>query len=112
MSELDKLRQYAIDREKRYRRNSAENRRTYKYKIRNKIFDALGAVCIRCGFSDIRALQLDHIKGNGRQDLLNHGGNQNMYLYYSKHLEDAKKELQVLCANCNWIKRAENFEHR
>ena len=31
--------------------------------LRKKIFDSLGGVCIRCGFSDERALQVDHVEG-------------------------------------------------
>jgi hypothetical protein len=28
-----------------------------------------------------------------------------------KHQDEAKRKYQVLCCNCNWIKRFENGEH-
>jgi hypothetical protein len=65
--------------------------------------------CARCGFSDMRALSIDHINGGGR-----------------KHTEEIKKQgtifyrwlikngfpegFQVLCMNCNYIKKSENKE--
>jgi len=57
-----------------------------------------------CGIDDIRLLQFDHILGGGsRED--EEMGTPAMYLYYLKHLEEAKRKLQLLCANCNWLKR-------
>ena len=34
---------------------------------RNEIIDLLGSKCIRCGYTDRRALQIDHIYGGGRE---------------------------------------------
>ena len=39
------------------------HRRAYVASLRKKIIDALGGCCARCGYSDIRALQIDHING-------------------------------------------------
>src|SRR3990170_8952832 len=36
---------------------------------RKKLIELLGGKCIRCGFSDIRALQIDHITGHGSEEL-------------------------------------------
>jgi len=30
--------------------------------------------------------------------------------YYSQHVDEAKRKLQLLCANCNWVKRMANHE--
>jgi len=71
-----------------------------------------GAFCKKCGFTDIRALQYDHILGNGRKDKLKFKNHMDTFTtYYITHPEEAKKGLQILCANCNWIKRAENKEY-
>src|SRR5882762_6726760 len=35
---------------------------------REEIFDKLGHVCSECGFSDKRALQIDHVHGRGKED--------------------------------------------
>lgn len=69
-----------------------------------------GAKCIKCGFSDIRALQFDHINGKGNLFREKIGGYTHSVIFYSKNPDIAKHELQVLCANCNWIKRYENNE--
>lgn len=63
--------------------------------------------CVRCGFTDIRALQFDHIHGDGFKDKR---GSTRRMLDYILHPDEAREKLQLLCANCNWIKRAENNE--
>lgn len=68
----------------------------------------LGGKCVKCGFLDFRALQLDHINGNGAKELKQ--GPAKIYGYYLAHSDEVKKKLQVLCANCNWIKRFERQE--
>jgi hypothetical protein len=106
--------QYKINQEKykkdRYKKlgskminkNNVSNQREWRVKAIVK----LGGKCCKCGFSDIRALQLDHIYGGGHKER-------------STRKSDAKKiatdvygkeKFQLLCANCNWIKRWENKE--
>jgi len=75
---------------------------------REEIFDKLGHVCSECGFSDKRALQIDHVHGRGKEDHKQYHRNSN---YYKKVLADADGSFQILCANCNWIKRYENGEN-
>lgn len=76
-------------------------------RIRRRMLDGLGGKCTRCGFSDWRALQVDHVSGNGRADRLR-ANNRNAWLkYVLAHLD----KYQLLCANCNWMKRYENSEH-
>lgn len=78
---------------------------------RNRLFDILGGPrCAKCGFSDLRALQFDHINGGGVKDAKRIGYGSKLVFYYIHHIEEAKSTLQVLCANCNWIKRDENKE--
>ena len=83
---------------------------TYYQQLKNAIYEILGRKCIRCGFDDPRALQIDHVDGGGHQE------KKSMTTSYYKHvLEEilkGSKKYQVLCANCNWIKRAENREVR
>lgn len=69
--------------------------------LRRKVFDLLGRVCVKCGFSDARALQVDHINNNGTEERKIYKG-QKMY----RHVLKMKGVgYQTLCANCNWIKR-------
>lgn len=74
--------------------------------LRLAVLAFLGNKCKRCGFSDNRALQIDHVHGGGKQELKGLSREQ----YYHKVLADSEGLYQLLCANCNWIKRHENQE--
>ena len=80
--------------------------RGYEAKRRAKVLAHLGGKCVRCGFSDPRALQIDHVYGGGTKDLRKYRGVQ----YHNRVLKDAGGQYQLLCANCNWIKRVEQKE--
>ncbi len=91
-------------RNKMRNRSKERNARIHREK-RTLILEAHGAKCKRCGFDDPRALQFDHIKGGGCK--------QQKELQWLKRLNwmiDNPDEIQVLCATCNWIKKAENNE--
>lgn len=77
---------------------------------KGEMFSLLGEKCVRCGFSDKRALQFDHINGGGSKEDESGLTGQKQLNYYVKNPEIAKKTLQVLCSNCNWIKRHEQNE--
>lgn len=109
------------DPELKARRKAAQKR--YAIKKREKIsayhkarvrrrrletFIALGgAFCVRCGFDDVRALQIDHVDGGGKQ----HSQSFSSLEAYHAFVRDNPDMFQVLCANCNWIKRDENNEN-
>ena len=79
-----------------------------------KIVELLCGNCIRCGFGDIRALQIDHINGChlSRRDRIKSGEQgERLYTRLLKRGIDFTR-YQLLCANCNWIKRVENGECR
>jgi len=77
---------------------------------RIELIKILGDRCIKCGYDkDYRALQLDHKDGGGNADRLRVGTK--IHRYYLKNIDEAKEKLQVLCANCNKIKAAENDEY-
>jgi hypothetical protein len=79
---------------------------------RNEIFRLLGGKCVRCGFLDIRALQIDHIYGGGNRERRNFKNTAyDAYLrFVLSKIRSGSKDYQLLCANCNWIKRRENKE--
>ena len=83
------------------------NVQAYNRNYRRKVLELLGNKCVKCGFTDIRALQVDHIDGGGAKEkrLLK------TLPMYRKILKTKGKGYQLLCANCNWIKRYENGEH-
>jgi len=76
------------------------------------IYDVLGGPkCIHCGYDkDIRALQLDHINGGGSKDRKSNRSTSKIVRRYKADLSQLKLIYQVLCANCNVIKKYENNE--
>lgn len=90
-------------------RKMREYSRQKRAEVRESIHSMLGLKCARCGFDDPRALQIDHVNGGGRQEQVQNrlGGLSRGKLILGKILAGSK-EYQLLCANCNWIKRAEN----
>jgi len=83
--------------------------RRLRRKIRLAALSVLGGRCAKCGFSDERALQVDHKNGGGNS----HRKQFKNQTDYYKHIINGETEgLQVLCANCNTIKRVENKEYK
>lgn len=68
--------------------------------------------CQKCGESDFRVLTLDHIHGGGKEHLrsikANKLGGAGIYKWTIKN--NFPKIFQVLCCNCQWIKRYYNNE--
>jgi hypothetical protein len=75
-------------------------------KLREQAFAVLGGKCVVCGFSDPRALQIDHVNGNGCHESSQIG----YYGILRKIIAGNTKDYQLMCANHNWIKRMENDE--
>lgn len=83
-----------------------------KRRVENRVrlINLLGGMCNRCGMMDYRVLQLDHIKGGGTQHRKQFANNEQMVRHYVNNIVEAFKTFQILCANCNFIKRYENNE--
>ena len=78
----------------------------WRQRMRIDLIQKMGGKCIKCGFSDWRTLQIDHVNSDGFKEPK--GG---WLQYRKKVLADKKNKYQLLCSNCNWIKRYENNEH-
>jgi hypothetical protein len=76
--------------------------------VRQHVLRALGNQCVRCGFTDWRTLQIDHVNGGGRRDRERWS---NTHEYLNAVLAAPPGIYQLLCANCNWIKKYERAEH-
>lgn len=77
--------------------------------LRQQRFDAitaLGGVCTSCGNSDIRALEIDHVYGDGHLHKRNGNVQRKMYRKLKDGTYDGP-ELQVLCGSCHNIKTLE-----
>ena len=84
-----------------------------KLELEEHLFAILGHKCATCGFSDRRALQVDHIKG-GSYRYKQAGNSLSRRWYFVRLLrlpvDELRRKYQILCANCNWIKRSESKE--
>jgi hypothetical protein len=108
-----KRQRYATDPDLRRKASEAQSvryangskRAIYDY-YRFKAFEILGGPkCKRCGFADHRALQIDHVNNDGclRRRISKEMG----VTLYRRVVKASGEGYQVLCSNCNWIKRAE-----
>jgi hypothetical protein len=90
-----------------YAASKRANHKWY-YRLKDKIFAKYGNKCGRCGVEDKRILCIDHVHGGGRreQEILR----QNRTKFLKAVLEDRGGRYQILCHNCNWIKRFEKEE--
>lgn len=79
-------------------------RREQGYRLR--AIESLGGECAHCGISDPRVLCIDHIEGGGTQER-NADIKKRQIVFYRAVIEDGSR-FQVLCWNCNWIKRLEH----
>lgn len=93
-------------------KNCKNYQKIYLRNLRKSVLEALGGKCIKCGFADIRALQIDHINGGGSKERKNLGTGGSFHKQVLKSFIANENKYQLLCANCNWIKRFENNEHK
>lgn len=73
------------------------------------ILDIYGGRC-DCGFDDIRALTIDHKYGGGSKERKNGLSGRTLYRMIRDN-EVNQDNYQVLCCNCQSIKRIVNKEH-
>ena len=108
----EKYREYTKEQKARWSKNYREkNKEKIKEQskernkgLRIKVIHGYGGKCVHCGFSDWRALCIDHINGGGRLD------REKKQLYTWLRDNNYPDGYQILCANCNLIKAIENKE--
>ena len=61
--------------------------------------------CVSCGETDMRVLTIDHIHNDGAKDRVIRGLGISFYASLKK--DSYPEGYQVLCMNCNWLKRDE-----
>ena len=86
--------------------------RERRSQVRKSVVQSLGGKCCKCGFSDERALQIDHVVGDGNLERTKNGYRSGYYVRVLVSFLKKENKYQLLCANCNWIKKVENKEHR
>lgn len=100
---------YGKDYYSKYYKNQRESLEKYRLELRMKVIEKLGGKCANPynldhgEFSDIKeCLQIDHVHGGGKKE---HNRYKSGTSYLKKVLADTTGSYQLLCANCNWIKR-------
>lgn len=77
---------------------------SYRQATRERLFEMYGRTCAVCGFSDVRALTLDHIHGDGNEERRQVGEKG----VYRLALQDyAPDRYRILCMNCQFIEHKE-----
>lgn len=77
-------------------------------RLRAVVIEILGGKCVACSNPDHRVLQVDHIYSDGAEERRQYANG----VTFLKHVIETYLEgrYQLLCANCNWLKRATHFE--
>jgi len=104
------LREKKKEYREKHRKETAQYHRDYRASERKELISMLGGRCIRCGFSDWRALQIDHVNGGGNQERKQLNSPTRYYKAIRATLVAGEQKYQLLCANCNQIKRYEQRE--
>lgn len=84
--------------------------RNYLRKIRVAALVALGGKCVLCGITDFRCLQIDHINAGGSKERKEKGFSKQFHKHVVASFLNKEERYQLLCANCNWIKRFDQNE--
>lgn len=87
-----------------------KDQKARREKERQSVITFLGGKCKKCGFSDYRALQIDHINGGGSKEYKAASSKSTYHRTLYKDVRENSQKYQLLCANCNWIKRYEEGE--
>jgi hypothetical protein len=104
---------------KRFREAYAKNpqkfiayRKASVQKYRSAVLTLLGDKCCQCSFDKFPALQIDHVQGGGKEQFRKLGNTEKYYKHIIQQLTLGSKEYQLLCANCNQLKRHYNNESK
>lgn len=106
-------RQY-IDRATKWKRDNPErdkeNQRRSRGKVRLEVIRHYSpeVKCKKCGFGDIRVLTIDHIDGRTKKERENKVSGWKLYTKIRQ--SNYPDGYQVLCMNCQFIKRVERGE--
>lgn len=94
-----------------YHHDHKEHQHDVKKRVRLTLLSIIGMKCMRCGFDNPDALQIDHIYGGGHKESKLFKSKFSLYQYYINNPDSAVKKLQTLCPTCNWLKKHERKEH-
>jgi len=79
-------------------------------RLRNAVLALLGNRCVQCGFSNPKALQIDHVFSDGAYQRKAVGYTTKKFYIDILLGNVPRNSIQCLCANCNWMKRETHNE--
>ena len=90
-----------------HREQDSQRGKEWKLRLKVEVLTVYGngkCACVQCGFSDLRALSIDHINGKGRQhaESIRRSGTSTLYFWLKKN--NYPLGYQTLCMNCQFIK--------
>ena len=104
----DKVREWNRESQKRYNKAHGKlHRRETKIEVLSHYSNG-SPRCAKCGEARLAALSIDHINDDGAE----HRRQIKSFSYWWLKREGYPEGFQVLCMNCQWIKREENGEVR
>jgi len=99
--------------DRKFRKLHPDRLKIYGLRLKKEVLahysGTLEPICVRCGFTDIRALSLDHVDGHAKNDYIKRG-RVGVGFYAILKKENYPAGYQTLCMNCQWLKRSENNE--
>jgi len=106
---------YRIKNKDKIKKQQRENNTCIR--IRKEIIQLLGGQCSNIfnfphpdWCNNPECLQIDHINNNGHKERKSFKNTYRHYEYILKQIKTGSKDYQLLCANCNWIKRDKKFK--
>lgn len=100
-----------IEANKRYRDKNETWHKTYRRELRKKTLDAYGGKCVCCGEHRWQFLTIDHPKGDGQKDREPHRRIVGQFYGWLRKQGYPQGYYQVLCMNCNWVRRYDVCPH-
>ena len=92
--------------------NSRDKHKGYRLAIKTEVLTHYGngkLACMNCGFSDIRALCIDHINGKELAESGSRRATSGYGLYMYLRSANYPSGYQTLCFNCNTIKKSIDY---
>jgi hypothetical protein len=98
----EKIIKYQIEYQRKLLEKNPEYNMQRRTKINNLLYDILTPEgqtpkCALCDCVDTRQFHIDHINGDRREDIEKFRHDILMKIYYTKHPDEARKKLQILC---------------
>ena len=105
----ERQKQYYLKNKRRVNLRNAENNRRYYWQLKVQVMMKYSPEvrCAKCGFSDLRALSIDHIANGGRKHMESIGNSGGWHFHKWLLDNGCPPGFQVLCMNCQFIKQAE-----